>query len=205
MKHALFLPVVFLALAMTIPCRAGQDAAVGEATRVIETLNSTLLTCMKKGESLGFKGRYALLEPVMRNSFFYEFMVRKSTGSFWKKLEPAQQKELLTKYITWSVGTYARRFAHYKGQRFTIIDSRPVRDRFVKVTCRITRPEKKPRDLTYLLLRHNDRWMIIDIQVEGVSQLALTRSQFKSVLRKDGISGLLGILDKKISKLENNG
>lgn len=202
MKHLVFPIVFFLALTMTASCPAGPSPAPGEATRVIETLNSALLDCMKKGEELGFRGRCALLDPVMRKSFFYEFMVRKSTGSFWKKLNPARRKELLDRYITWSVGTYANRFAHYRGQRFSIIDSRPLRDRYVKVTCRITRPEKKPRDLSYILVPHDGKWMIIDIQVEGVSQLSQTRSQFRSILKKEGIDGLLRILDEKIEKLE---
>ncbi len=204
MKQLLIPAIIFLTLTIAAPGMASQSPAPAEATRVIETLNTALLTCMEKGEELGYKGRYALLEPVMRNSFFYEFMVRKSTGSFWKKLNPTQQKKLLDTYITWSVGTYAKRFAHYKGQQFAIIASRPIRDRYVKVTCRIIRPEKSPRDLTYLLIRHDNKWMIIDIQVEGVSQLSQTRSQFKSVLKKEGFEGLLRILDEKIQKLDKD-
>ncbi len=203
MKHRLFFLVCFLSLLAATPCTAARTPDPGDAVRVIETLNAALLTCMKKGEELGFKGRYDLLEPVMRDSFFYEFMVRKSTGSAWKKLTPAQQKELLGKYITWSVGTYAGRFGRYRGQQFTIVDSRPFRERYMKVTSRITRPEKKPRDLTYLLVPHQGRWQIIDIRVEGVSQLSQTRSQFRSVLKKEGIEGLLRILDDKIRKLES--
>ncbi len=191
-----FLPVTALAAAT-----ATTPADDRSATAVIETLNATLLKCMREGEKLGFRGRFALLEPVMRRSFFYEFMVRKSTGSAWKKLDPARREQLLERYITWSVGSYARRFSHFSGQRFTIIASEPLRGgRYMKVTSRITRPEKKPRDLTYILTKNNGRWMIVDIQVEGVSQLSMTRSQFRSVLKKEGIDGLLGILDEKIRR-----
>jgi ABC-type transporter MlaC component len=44
--------------------------------------------------------------------------------------------------------------------------------------------------------------LIVDVQVEGVSQLSLTRSQFKTVLKDKGVGGLLAVLDEKINALE---
>jgi phospholipid transport system substrate-binding protein len=175
------------------------------AVRVIEKFNATLLECMKRGDELGYSGRYALLEPFMKKYFFYSLMVRKSTGSYWKTMNAEQQQLLLKKYITWSVGSYADRFTRHKGQQFTVVSSKQVRKKYMQVNVRIIKADKRKRHLEYLLIEDKGVWRIIDIKVKGVSQLSLTRAQFKSVLKKQGIDGLLKVLDEKINTLNRAG
>ena len=191
----LFSPVFFsVALAEKPPATAAQ---------VVEQLDATLLECMKKGQELGFSGRYALLEPVMKKYFFYPLMVKKSTGSYWKAMGEDQKKKLLEKYITWSISTYADRFSSYKGQQFIIAATRPVHKKYMQVVVHIVKADKRKRTLEYLLSRDPDKqlWRIVDVRVKGVSQLALTRAQFKSILKKQGVEGLLELLDEKIQKV----
>ncbi len=191
----LFSPVSFsVALAEKPPATAAQ---------VVEQLDATLLECMKKGQELGFSGRYALLEPVMKKYFFYPLMVKKSTGSYWRAMGEDQKKKLLEKYITWSISTYADRFSSYKGQQFIIAATRPVHKKYMQVVVHIVKADKRKRTLEYLLARDPDKklWRIVDVRVKGVSQLALTRAQFKSILKKQGVEGLLALLDEKIQKV----
>jgi phospholipid transport system substrate-binding protein len=128
-------------------------------------------------------------------------MVSKSCGSYWKTLDSNQQTQLLDKYITWSVGTYAERFKEHTGQRFEIVSSESVRGKYIRVVSDLVKAGKKTRKFSYMLTNGKDSWRIVDIQVEGVSQLSLTRAQFKSVLKDQGFEGLLEVLNAKISKL----
>jgi len=171
---------------------------------VIERLNDTLITCMKQGEKLGFQGRYNLLLPVMKEAFWYSLIVRKTTGSYWKKMTPEERKTLLDKYIAWSVSSYAERFARYKGQRFVISSSAPFRVKYWRVLVDIFKEGKKKRSLGYLLAFDSEKenWRIVDIRVKGISQLSLTRAQFKAVLKLSGVDGLLSLLDEKIASLQ---
>ena len=187
---------------VTAPLSGEPLSSSGTAVDVIETLNATLLECMKRGDELGYSGRYALLEPVMKQSFFFSYMVRKCTGTYWKDLNTNQQKQLLEKYITWSVGKYAARFKKYKGQQFVVVSSEPALKKYMKVIVHIVKTDGEIRELNYLLLENRGAWLIVDIQVRGVSQLSLTRAQFKSVLKDRGIDGLLEILNEKISTLK---
>ena len=199
-KSIVFILFFLLSTTGTTPL-AGEPLPPDPAIAVIETLNSTLLECMKRGEELGYSGRYALLDPVMTQAFSFAYMARKSCGSYWKGLDSSQQTQLLDKYITWSVGTYAERFKKHSGQRFEIVSSEPIRGKYIKVISHIVKPDKKIRKFSYILMEDKGSWRIVDIQVEGVSQLSLTRSQFKSVLKDQGFEGLLEVLNEKISTL----
>lgn len=201
-------PVVFILsfLLATIPVRllSGEQSPSGPAVEVITSLNASLLDSMKRGDELGYSGRYALLEPVMKRSFSYPYMVRKSCGSYWKELTENQQKQLLEKYITWSVGRYAEGFKEYKKQQFVVISSEYIRKKYMMVTSNLVKEDQEVREFKYILLQNDGVWLIVDIQVEGVSQLSLTRAQFKSVLKDQGIERLMKILDEKISKLDKS-
>jgi len=201
-KFVVFALLFFLFTVHTSPL-CGKEFPLPEgAVEVIETLNGVLVDCMKRGAELGYSGRYALLEPVMKQAFFFSYMVRKSTGAYWKKLDPGQQKKLIETYITWSVGRYAERFNEYKGQQFLVVSSEPFLKKYIKVVVQIIKQDGSKRQLNYLLVNNKGAWLIVDIQVKGVSQLSLTRAQFKSVLKDQGIDGLLELLDTKIHNLQ---
>ena len=57
----------------------------------------------------------------------------------------------------------------------------------------------------YLLRKAEGSWRVVDIQISGVSQLALTRAQFTSVIKTKGIKGLIEMLDEKIRAFEKGG
>ena len=59
--------------------------------------------------------------------------------------------------------------------------------------------------LDYLLRNEQEKWRIIDVYLNGtVSQLAARRSEFSSVLRQDGVSGLVALLKQKTAQLAGN-
>ena len=202
MKKFSVMALFFLLFTISVSHLSAEQLPSGPAVDVIETLNGTLLECMKGGDELGYSGRYDLLEPVMKKHFFFSYMVRKSSGSYWKDLDINQQQQLLEKYITWSVGTYAQRFKKYKGQQFMVVSSGSVRGKYMMVISHIIKTDKEVREFKYILSESDGAWLIVDIQIEGISQLSLTRAQFKSVLKTKGIDGLLNVLDEKISKLD---
>jgi phospholipid transport system substrate-binding protein len=208
-RFCLFFSLLILLLSghathgLAAPAADGQPETSPSARAVISRLDDTLLTCMKQGEKLGFQGRYNLLLPVMKEAFWYSLMVRKTTGSYWRKMTPREQNILLEKYITWSVSSYAERFTSYNGQRFVISLSKPFRVKYWRVVVDIFKQDKKKRSLEYLLAFDSEKqnWRIVDIRVKGVSQLSLTRAQFKAVLKLSGVDGLLTLLDEKIASL----
>jgi phospholipid transport system substrate-binding protein len=181
------------------------STAYGEAgqqrpSEVIRKFNTVLLESMKKGAELGYSGRYKLLEPVIKDSFALPFMVSISAGKYWKTLSGKDRNLLLEKYTEWSVATYAGRFNDYSGEKFEVVsESKTVQDT-VTVVSKLINSDKEETDFYYKLRDMEGRWRIVDIQIEGISQLALTRSQFVSVINKKGFDGLISMLKEKIEK-----
>jgi|AntAceMinimDraft_9_1070365.scaffolds.fasta_scaffold06299_3 phospholipid transport system substrate-binding protein len=168
---------------------------------VIEKLNAALVESMKKGDELGFFRRYRLLEPVIKNSFDFPYIIRKVTGKYWKDMDENQRKMLLNNYTVWTVAKYAQRFHHYKGQKFEVVSESEFRPQVMSVRSNLIKADKEIIEFRYFLLENKGIWRIADIQVSGVSQLAINRTQFKQVLKDKGFDGLNTGLKEKVKEL----
>jgi len=190
--------VVFLCVILFPP--EGKADTQGPAG-VIETFNAALFDSMKRAEELGYSGRYSLLDPVIRNSFALSYMASQSLGRYWKTIKETQQSMLVKTYAEWSVATYARRFDGYSGERFEVVSASAPDQGTVTVISKIIQPDKEGAVFSYKLRKIDGNWRIVDIQISGVSQLALTRSQFTSVIKEKGFEGLIALLKTKIESL----
>jgi phospholipid transport system substrate-binding protein len=57
-------------------------------------------------------------------------------------------------------------------------------------------------DIDYLMRRDGDAWRIADVYLSGtVSELAARRSEFSSVMRRQGVDGLIAVLNRKAATL----
>ena len=56
----------------------------------------------------------------------------------------------------------------------------------------------EPVKVDYMMRRNGDSWLISDISLDGaISEVATRRSEFATILRNDGIDGLIAALNRK--------
>jgi len=190
--------VLFAALAL-LPAVGGAEQKGVEET--IRKMNSALLESMKGADKIGFRGRYRLLSPVIQDVFALPFMGQVSMGSYWKGLSPEQRKQYMETYTDWTISSYAGNFNSYSGEKFEIHKGLEKRGDKVSIISNLVRPHDESVDFYYTLRHFQDGWRIVDIKIEGVSQLAVTRDQFVTVMKKKGFDGLISSLKEKIAGL----
>jgi phospholipid transport system substrate-binding protein len=193
----LLLPALLLSISLTRPFAESPE---GEAKQVAKRLNDTLLESMKKGGELGYSGRYKLLQPVIEESFSLPYIARISLGKYWTTITDEQKALLMEHYTEWSVASYAARFYTYSGEKFEMLPETGTFAKTLVVTSKLT-SSTDVVDFTYQLMPVEGKMRIVDVKVEGVSQLALTRSQFVSIMERQGIDGLVSTLKEKTQKL----
>lgn len=172
------------------------------AEDAVKRLNSALLDNMKRAQELGFKGRYKSLDPVLRELFALPYMGEKSMGSHWKGLSGEQKKRYLDLYADWTISSYAGNFDGYSGEKFVIKAGQLVKGDTVTVISNLVIPNEEKIAFHYSLRRFQDKWRIVDITIEDVSQLVLTRTQFLSVVKNKGFDGLMVTLREKIAGIQ---
>jgi phospholipid transport system substrate-binding protein len=182
---------------------ASGPVGAGDAPRaVIERLNAALLESMRHAGELGYQGRYRQLEPVLRQSFDFDFMTRIAVGRGWADLSPSEQKRITDLFAEMSIANFAARFDGYTGERFEVLAEGPGPRDAVVVESRVVRPKEPPVGLNYVLRESEGGWRIIDILLDAkYSELAKQHAEFAAVLKGGGLPQLITLLDEKIKTL----
>jgi phospholipid transport system substrate-binding protein len=170
---------------------------------VVERLHTELLVVMKGADTLGYQGRYDKLDPVINSTFDTNFMAEKSVGRYWKKLTDEEREQLLATLGRYTVANYAGRFDAWTGQEFETLRAEDSLAGTVLVHTRLIDPGNEDVQLNYRLREVDGRWKIIDIYLNGtVSELALRRSEYSALIKREGLDALITALDQKISDLK---
>jgi phospholipid transport system substrate-binding protein len=190
-------------LALVLPMVLGaQDLLAAPAKSVVDSFHQTLLAVMKDADKLGFAGRYQRVDPAVRAAFDLPHMTRLTIGADWAKLAPAQQEKAIDVFSRWTATNYASRFDGYSGERFEIMGERPTQGATI-VQTRLVKPQGEPVLLNYLMREAADGWRINDIYLSGtISELAVRRSEFASILKRDGFDGLVETIEKRIAEMK---
>jgi phospholipid transport system substrate-binding protein len=172
------------------------------ATQVIERLNAALLDTLKDAEKLGYEGRVAKLTPAVGAAFDVEFMAEKSIGRHWKSLSDADKTRWIALFKEFTAANYAGNLKKFSGQRFEISGEEPSQNDTTTVRSVIVDPGSENTEMNYRMHQTPAGPKVIDIYLKGtVSELALRRSDYTSVLERDGFEGLVTTIRGKISDL----
>lgn len=174
-----------------------------DPSAVVEEFQTALLMVMKEADELGYGGRYQRLAPVVRKSHDLAGIARVTLGRYWERLDAEQQAVFLDSFAELSIATYAHRFTGYSGEVFEIISAEQPEAGKAIVHTRLIEPGGNTVKLDYLLRPvPGDGWQIINVTYDGISDLALKRAEYTSVIRNQGVAALLEKLQEKITHYE---
>ncbi|MGA8399515.1 MAG: ABC transporter substrate-binding protein [Stellaceae bacterium] len=196
-RRTLFLAGLALCAGLTLPAQraAAVPASAGAAT--VQAFYSTLLDTMRNGPQLGAQGRYAKLAPAIAQNFDIPLMTRIAVGPDWASLTPAQQAQVTQAFERYVAAVYAERFHKYDGEQLKVTGEAASPGGTV-ILSQIVDSSGQPTNINYLM--RNDK--IADVYLNGtISELATRRSEFGTILRTQGINGLIQALNSKAAAL----
>jgi len=188
--------ILFSLLLLDMPLAFAETAS--SAKQIVDTFQNHLIAVMKEGKQLGYAGRYNKLHDAVANSHDLTKIARIVVGKEWEKLTETQQQQLIDVFSKLSVASYAHNFKEFTGEAF-IFDSEEETTRGgVVIHARLTIPEEKDVKFDYMLKEKGNSWRIINIIANGVSDLALKRSEYTSILQREGFDALIAKINEKI-------
>jgi phospholipid transport system substrate-binding protein len=189
-------------LLMAAPLAQGAAAAL-DPQEVVRSFYGVLLSNMRDGRLLGESGRLARLAPVVDRTFDISAMTRLAVGPSWANLNPAQQQQLIAAFGHYIAATYADQFGTYSGERLEVSGERS-RGADAVVETRIVKPNGEATRLDYLMRQDQGGRRVSDVYLDGsISQLAVHRSEFHSILQREGVDGLVMALNRKVDLLRS--
>ena len=171
-------------------------------TDVVRNFYAQLLDVMQHSGTLGARGRYQKLEPIVLRMFDVPYMARLSIGPSWARLSTDQKHRAAQAYGRYLTALYATRFDGYSGERFEVLGEQQIKHGTM-VKSRIVKANGEPVLINFVLHDNDIAWQARDVYLDSaISEVATRRSEFASILRTSGIDALIASLNKKADDLQ---
>jgi phospholipid transport system substrate-binding protein len=174
-------------------------APVNDASKYIEALgNSAIETLTNK--QLDKETKSQKIEQLFRENVDTAWIGKFVLGRFWRQITDDQKTRYLKEYETFLVRNYATRFTDYTSGSFKITDARTGNSNNEFIISMQIKSEDvggEPIEVDYRVRSDKNRFLVVDIIVEGVSMITTQRDEFTSILTNRDMEYLISQIAKK--------
>jgi len=200
--------ILILPLISVVKIAKANDTELPEpdsAYAAVYDLQQSLLQSMRDGEQMGYAGRVEFLTEVVNRTHDIELIIKTILGAtLWHELNSEQQDLIIKTFRQLSIATYAGQFKQHEGELFKFIEQRDLPREQKLVRSQLIQGNGIPVNFDYVLHQKDGRWLIINILFDGVSDLAIKRSEYRSIMQREGFQSLIDMLNVKIAEAEHN-
>ena len=159
--------------------------------KVLASVNELHESLIKISDKTINSDNLAMIDDVVKNSYDLEKMGKIIIGIDWKQIDTKTQKEFINVFKRFISVNYFRRFNKINELDFEYQTVKVIGDKFKLARVILTADNEKLK-MDYLLGFKNEKWKIFDVLIDGsISEVATKKSDFKKIIKEEGISGLV--------------
>jgi phospholipid transport system substrate-binding protein len=179
---------------------AGAAPSAEDARALIEEVSAKVLAILSD-QALSDRQKFDALVELLDGPIDLDLVARLILGRHWRTADAAEREEYLALFREYALANLASKLHLYRGQSFEVTGARVVSDQDALVTSRILSSGEPPLQVDWRLReRDGSPPVTIDLIVEGVSLIVTLRSEFGSVIERQGFAGLLAELRQRITQ-----
>jgi phospholipid transport system substrate-binding protein len=196
------LALVLAAAATPLACDAAlaDDTPAARAEAVVGELAGEVWGLFRSGD-LDPRTRLDRLTGILQSKTDVALLSRLVLGQHWQRLTEPQQARYRELFGQVVLRNLAKRLDQYASdatgpleQHFRMTGSQPVGKQDVLVRSEVTTPAGDTVGVDWRLRNAEERPVIIDLIIEGISLLVSQRSEFAAVIERSDMEGLLAEL-----------
>jgi phospholipid transport system substrate-binding protein len=196
MLKRIYVPV-FFSFMMAL---AGVTVAGPGPTEAVRTSVDAIIGILKDA-SLDKPAKREKIRGVIGERFDFRAMSQRTLATNWKKASVEEQQHFVELFAELIQNSYIGRIETYTNETVKYPDEKVTDNRAVVDTLILTSSAEIP--VSYRLFLKNDRWLVYDVTVEGVSLISNYRTSYQEIVKKEGFAGLLARMEEKIRELAN--
>ena len=139
---------------------------------------------------------------LLNQNFDMPAIVRLVLGRHWRTATPGQKSKFSRVFKTHLVQVYTSQLGVYGGEIVEIEKSTQLSKKDTVIYTLVLRDEEIPLRLDWRVRETNRGLKVIDVAAEGVSMLTTKRSEFTSLVAREGVDALIGRLEDMNIKIE---
>ena len=196
------MPRRFLLAAMTVAaltsalpaladCRGARDFVRSAGERAVAVLNAP---------SASDKDRLAGMTKLLFEVADVPLIARLVLGRHWRSAGEAQRTDYMAAFRAYAIDSLAYRFANLGGGvSFAVLDRcTAVDERDTLLASEANIPDRpQPVRIDWRVRETDGRYILVDVALEGVSLVVTNRSEFDSVVSRQGLDALIAQIQGK--------
>lgn len=198
-KIVSFVIVLLFCVAFLLPV----PAFAGEPTDQVRTRVDAVLEILKDPGLKGpehEKARHDKIRAIVDTIFDFNEMSRRSLGMHWKGKTPGERQEFISLFSDLLQDTYIRKVEqNYKDQK-VLYTGESVLGLNAEVKTKVISRSEIETPINYRLLKKDNKWVVYDVVIEGVSLVNNYRSQFSEILSSGSWQTLIQKLKNRTLK-----
>ena len=190
--------IALVAFAATVAHASEKEAKAyvqNVSNRVLDIISSEKLSQNEKQKKL-----ITVFEQTVDTKWIGRFVL----GRYYNTATAAQKKQYDDIYHEFLIRSYVPRFKDYKGQKFELTETRKDGKGEYLVKTLITSANEPSIRVDYRVRDVGDSFKVSDIISEGVSLINTQRSEFGSVVSREGMDYLIEKLKERLTKLKED-
>lgn len=140
--------------------------------------------------------RRAELRKIIFDRFDFTEMSKRALGLNWRKRTPEEQKEFVPLFADLLEATYVKKIERYNGEKI-LYWRETLDDGYSTVRTKIITKENNEIPVDYMLIKEGNKWLVYDVDIEGVSLVENYRTQFDEIISSSSYAELVKRLKKK--------
>ena len=146
--------------------------------------------------------REAGFRALLNQNFDLPTIVRLVLGRHWRTATPHQKSRFARVFKTHLVEVYTSHLGVYEGEIIEIEKSATLSKKDTVIYTLVLQDGEAPLRLDWRVRETDHGLKVIDVAAEGVSMLTTKRSEFTSVVAREGVDALIGRLEDLNIKIE---
>lgn len=171
-------------------------AASGPTEQVQATVNGIL--AILRDKQLDWYSKQTSIELIIDRQFDFQTISQSVLATNWQKATPAERKRFVEFFSQYLQHTYTEKMKRFSNE-YVRFGAEKVSGRRATVETFIV-TEKADIPVTYKLRQSEGKWFAYDVVIERVSLVRNYRDTYASIVKSEGIGGLLQNLESSIDK-----
>lgn len=188
------LVLLLLVFGIALPGWAGEPT--DEIKQTTDKIISNLTNPSLKGSSKTAE-REKLIRQAIDERFDWQEMARRSLARYWDQRTDGEKKEFVRLYSDLLERTYMDKVEGYSGEK-VIYEGESIDNGYAVVRVKIVTKKNTDIHVHYRLRREENKWLVYDVSIEGVSLVNNYRTQFNSIILKSSYENLVKRLRERV-------
>ena len=189
-KKILYTWIGILLALTAIPALAGEPTV-----QIKETIDRVL--ALVKNSDIKEAERQKLIRQAADNRFDWTAIARSVMSVYWNKLTPDQKREFTELFTDLIEGVYMGKIESYSGEKINYLGD-DTGDGYGVVKMVVVTHKGTEIPITYRVVKEKEKWLIYDVQIEGVSMVENYRKQISYIMNNSSYEELVKKLKAKL-------